>query len=90
MNNSKYKDAYLNCFPRTGKNGTLKDFLKGTRLEGKLAMKTGSLNGVQCYAGYKLDENSNPSHVVVIMVNHYFCSKSEIRAAIAQMLLKTF
>lgn len=90
MNNSKYKDAYLNCFPRSGKNGTLKDFLKGTRLEGKLAMKTGSLNGVQCYAGYKLDENSNPSHVVVIMVNHYFCSKSEIRAAIAQMLLKTF
>jgi D-alanyl-D-alanine carboxypeptidase/D-alanyl-D-alanine-endopeptidase (penicillin-binding protein 4) len=68
----------------------LKDFLKGTRLEGKLAMKTGSLNGVQCYAGYKLGENSNPSHVVVIMVNHYFCSKSEIIAAIAQMLLKTF
>lgn len=90
MYNSKYKDQYISCFPRSGKNGTLKSFLKGTRLEGKLAMKTGSMNGVQCYAGYKLDENSNPTHVVVIMVNHFFCQRSDLRSAIEKMLLKTF
>ena len=90
MYNSKYKDQYLYCFPRAGKNGTLKNFLNGTRLEGKLAMKTGSMNGVQCYAGYKLDDNSNPTHVVVIMVNHFFCQRSDLRSAIAKMLLNTF
>ena len=87
---SKYFDAYLSCFPRSGVNGTLKSFLKGTRLEGKLAMKTGSMNGVQCYAGYKLDNNSKPTHIVVIMVNHFFCDRSTLRDAIGKMLLKTF
>lgn len=90
MYKSKYKDDYLSCFPRSGKNGTLKSFLKGTRLEGKLAMKTGSMNGVQCYAGYKIDDNGTPTHVVVIMVNHFFCNRSDLRSAIEKMLLNTF
>lgn len=88
MKNSKYSDDYISCFPRAGKNGTLKNFLKGTRLEGRLAMKTGSMNGVQCYAGYKLDENSKPTHIVVVMVNHFFCQRADLRSAIAKMLLE--
>lgn len=89
IRNSEYCSAYINCFPRSGQSGTLKNFLKGTRLEGKLAMKTGSMNGVQCYAGYKLDDNDNPTHVVVVMVNNFFCQRSDLRAAIAKMLLQT-
>lgn len=32
-------------------------------------MKTGSMSGIQCYAGYKLDENYEPTHIVVVMMN---------------------
>lgn len=87
MSKSEYIDAYISCFPRAGRNGTLKNFLKGTKLEGKLAMKTGSMNGVQCYAGYKLDENSKPTHIIVVMVNHFFCQRADLKNAIAKMLL---
>lgn len=88
MYNSPYKKNYINLFPRAGVNGTLKSFLKGTKLEGKLAMKTGSMNGVQCYAGYKINESEEPTHIIVIMVNNFFCHRSTLKAEIEKLLLK--
>lgn len=90
MYNSKYRDSYIECFPRSGINGTLKTFLSRSHLEGKLALKTGSMNGVQCYAGYKLDDNNEPTHTVVIMVNHFFCKRRELKKAIENLLINTF
>lgn len=90
MYNSKYRDSYIECFPRSGINGTLKTFLSKSHLEGKLALKTGSMNGVQCYAGYKLDDNNEPTHTVVIMVNHFFCKRHELKKAIENFLINTF
>ena len=75
MANSNYRETYVNYFPLAGKDGTMKNFLKGSKLEGKIALKTGSMNGVQCYAGYKLDSNNNPSHTIVIMINNFFCKR---------------
>ena len=90
MYNSEYCDLYTNCFPRSGIDGTLKNFLKKTHLEGKLALKTGSMNGVQCYAGYKLNDCLRPTHIVVIMVNNFYCKRSELKATIENFLLETF
>lgn len=91
---SMAKDAkgstYLSFFPRVGREGTVKSLLAKTKLEGKLALKSGSVNGVQCFAGYKLDANGKPSHVVVVMVNNFFCSRDQVRAAIERWLLETF
>ncbi len=89
MNNSPYIDRYVRLFPVSGRTGTLKNFLNGTRLEGCLAMKTGSMNGVQCYAGYKIDDNYKPTHIVIVMVNHFFCQRASLRAEIEKMLLNT-
>jgi D-alanyl-D-alanine carboxypeptidase/D-alanyl-D-alanine-endopeptidase (penicillin-binding protein 4) len=58
-----------------------------TRLSGKLVLKTGSMNGVQCYAGYKIDDNGNPTHVVVIMANSFFGTRADLRTAISNLLL---
>ena len=80
----------MSFFPKAGKDGTMKGFLAKTPLQGKIAMKTGSVNGVQCYAGYKLGVNGKPTHVVVIMVNNFFCSRQSLRKAIEAMLTKTF
>lgn len=82
--------TYASFFPRAGMEGTLKSFLKKTRLKGRLALKTGSVAAVQCYAGYRLDWEGKPTHVVVIMVNGFFCPRAQLRSSIEKFLLKTF
>lgn len=82
--------SYVSLFPLVGREGTVKTLLKGTRLEGQLALKSGSMNGVHCYAGYKLDRDGRPTHAVVILVNDFFCKRAEVRDAIATFLKKQF
>jgi D-alanyl-D-alanine carboxypeptidase/D-alanyl-D-alanine-endopeptidase (penicillin-binding protein 4) len=77
----------VSLFPVAGKTGTVKSFMLNTRLSGKLVLKTGSMNGVQCYAGYKIDDNGKPTHVVVIMANSFFGTRADLRAAISNLLL---
>lgn len=82
--------TYLSFFPLVGKEGTVKPFLKGTALQEKLALKTGSLNGVHCYAGYKINNAGKPTHAVVILVNDFFCKRGEVRESIASFLKRQF
>lgn len=87
---SMWRDPYYASFmPLAGLQGTLKHLLPGTPLEGMLAMKTGSMNGVQCYAGYKLDEEYNPTHAVVIMMNR-MADRSAARREVAGLLKALF
>lgn len=79
--------TYVSLFPRAGHDGTMRNFLKSTRLEGKIAMKTGSMRGVQCFGGYMLDDNGKPSHSIVVLVNGFTCDRSQVKGAIASMLL---
>lgn len=81
---------YVSFFPLAGQEGTLKKFLVDTPLDSYLAMKTGSMNGIQCYAGYKLDDDFAPTHVVVVMVNDFKCDRAYLRAQIEKMLLEVF
>ncbi len=81
---------YVALFPLAGCDGTVKKLLRSTRLAGKLALKSGSMMGVLCYAGYKLDANNKPTHAVVIMVNGFFCPAAEVRKSIQNYLLQTF
>lgn len=82
--------TYVGIFPRVGVNGTVKGLLKGTPLAGKLAFKSGSMNRVQCYAGYALNAQGRPTHAVVIMVNNFSCDRPRVKKAIEDLLLKTF
>lgn len=88
MAKSDMAETYVSFFPVAGKSGTMKSYLAKTRLSGKLAVKTGSMNGVQCYAGYMFDDDGNPTHVVVFLANSFFCSRSELRTALQDFLLK--
>lgn len=80
---------YVSFFPLAGQEGTLKRFLKDTPLDSYIAMKTGSMNGIQCYAGYKLDDDYAPTHVVVVMLNG-FSSRASAKDKAAKMLLEIF
>ena len=82
--------TYASFFPLAGQEGTLKKFLASTELDSYIAMKTGSMNGIQCYAGYKLDDDYAPTHVVVIMMNDLPKNRDKAKKAAEKMLLEIF
>ena len=81
---------YASFFPLAGQEGTLKKFLAGTSLDSYVAMKTGSMRGIQCYAGYKLDDDYIPTHVIVIIMNDITNSRDRAKKAAEDMLLSIF
>ncbi|MCM1377553.1 MAG: D-alanyl-D-alanine carboxypeptidase [Prevotella sp.] len=81
---------YVSFFPLAGQEGTLKNFMKGSRLDSYLALKTGSMTGIQCYAGYLLDEDFAPTHTVVIIVNNLRADRSILRKHLSDFLLSIF
>ena len=80
---------YVSFFPLVGEEGTVSKFLKGTALQGYMALKTGSMNGIQSYAGYVLDEEFMPTHVVVVMTNN-LKNRENYRKALSDFFLKIF
>lgn len=70
--------------------GTLKKFLAETPLDSYVAMKTGSMRGIQCYAGYKLDDDYMPTHVIVIIMNDIEKSRDKAKREAEKMLLSIF
>lgn len=91
MAHSSVADGYLRLFPRAGRDGTLRNFMKGTPLEVRLALKTGSMRGVQSYAGYLFDPvTGRPSHVIVFIANNFSCSRGALRAEFSRLLQTLF
>lgn len=80
---------YASFFPLAGAEGTLKRFLADTELAEWVALKTGSMKGIQCYAGYKLDEDYAPTHVVVVIMNE-MGDRGAARSEVERLLLRTF
>ena len=81
---------YVALFPLAGVEGTVRSLLAKTPLSGKMALKSGSMNSVVCYAGYKLNDDGKPTHAVVIMVNGFGCSASAVRKAVSVYLQNRF
>ena len=90
LNHMSGNATYASFFPLAGQEGTLKKFLAETPLDSYIAMKTGSMKGIQCYAGYKLDEDYVPTHTVVIIMNDIVGKRDRVRKAAEKMLLDIF
>lgn len=85
---SKNSSVFLGTFPQAGKDGTVRNVLKGTRLEGKVFVKSGSIGDVQCFAGYYID--GDEKYAFTIMVNKYNAPRNQVVRAIEQLLLGVF
>ncbi len=81
-------EEYASFFPLAGQEGTMKRMFKDTPLDSYVALKTGTMRGVRCLAGYKLDEDFAPTHAIVIIAND--ASSGAVNAAAQKMLLKLF
>lgn len=82
---SKYASVYKAAFPLAGREGSVSGFLKGTALEGKLKLKSGSVQSVTSYAGYY--EHNGKSYVVVLIVNNADANRNQIRKDMENFLL---
>lgn len=87
-NKSTYAESFDESLPKAGKEGTVRNFLKGTRLEGKVVVKSGSIAKVQCFAGYYI--NGQKKYAFTVMVNNFNGSHRETVKAIETMLLNIF
>lgn len=84
-NQSSVSATFFNSLPKAGQEGTLKYFLRDSRLTGKVSAKSGSIGGVQCYSGYLID--GEKKYAFAVMVNKFSGTRNEVRNAIEQFLL---
>ena len=84
-NQSDQSQVFLHSLPRAGMEGTVSNFLRGTPLAGRMWVKSGSIFGVQAFAGYILD--GEREYAFTILVNNFNGTRVQVRAAIEQFLL---
>jgi D-alanyl-D-alanine carboxypeptidase/D-alanyl-D-alanine-endopeptidase (penicillin-binding protein 4) len=88
MSHAAEAETYLNSLPLAGKEGTVKNFLKGTHLEGAVRLKSGSMTAVRCYAGYV--HYGERRYAVAMLVNSYTCPAATIVHALERLFLELF
>lgn len=83
MQGSPAFPAFLESLPAPGQ-GTLST----VRLqdEGRIRMKSGSMDGVLCYSGYILDSGGNPSYTFSILTNNATSKVGEVRRSLMGFL----
>ncbi|MFI3239634.1 MAG: D-alanyl-D-alanine carboxypeptidase/D-alanyl-D-alanine-endopeptidase [Bacteroidales bacterium] len=85
---TSYTFEYPSLFPLAGVEGTVKSLLAKTDYSGLFAVKSGSMRGVQSFAGYY--PVHNPRYVVVVIVNNYRGSRKVLYQNIADLLENSF
>lgn len=85
---SPHKDAFFQSLPVAGVDGSVRNFLKGTSLEGKAHIKSGSMSRVKGYAGYINKEGKR--YVFALFVNNYACEGKVINQDIERLLVALF
>jgi len=85
MARSPHAEAYGNSLPVFGIDGTLRNRLRDTPVQGNGSAKTGSLYRVSAIAGY-LTTRSGRKLVFAILMNHYNAPASDARALQDQII----
>ncbi|MBD5232026.1 MAG: D-alanyl-D-alanine carboxypeptidase/D-alanyl-D-alanine-endopeptidase [Bacteroidales bacterium] len=83
-------EVYASFFPLAGQEGTVRNLFKNTQLDSYVALKTGTMRGVRCLAGYKLDDEFAPTHAIVIIANDCPGGAAAVNKAAQKMLLDIF
>lgn len=79
---------YSQLLPRAGYEGSVKRLMRKTPLRGKITLKSGSMGGVQCYAGYY--PARNPRYAVAVMVNNFSESRHDVVAQVQRLFIDLF
>jgi len=82
----QHDEDFCNSLPVAGLSGTIKLFLKKTRLESNARLKTGTTKSVCAYAGY-VTGSDNHTYAVALIVNNHKSQLVALRKNIEKMLL---
>ena len=85
---SAVSDAFIASLPQAGIEGSVRNFLKGSKLQGKARLKSGGITGVRSYAGYITKDGK--TYAVAVFSNNYSCPMSRMTRALAKLLLQLF
>jgi D-alanyl-D-alanine carboxypeptidase/D-alanyl-D-alanine-endopeptidase (penicillin-binding protein 4) len=80
--------VFVESIPRAGIEGTVRNTLKDSKLQGNIRLKSGSMSRVRSYAGYVTKDGKTYS--IAVMVNNFSCKQSQIKTDIEQLLLALF
>lgn len=85
---SKVSEAFRASLPEVGVEGSVRNFLKGTKLQGKAQLKSGGITGVRCYVGYIT--KGEKQYAVALFSNNYTCSMRDMTKGLERLLLRLF
>lgn len=78
----------IDKLPQAGREGSVRSFMSRQPLPGVLRLKSGSMSGVLCYAGYY--QHAGKVYAVVLMSNHHKCKNSTVRSKYERLLRDIF
>lgn len=87
-NESPEADTFIASLPLAGREGSVRNFLKGSPLEGKARLKSGSLSRVRCYAGYITA--GGRTYALALLVNSYNGTSRQMTRLIEELLIGLF
>lgn len=85
---SEVSNTFIASLPQAGVDGSVRNFLKGTSLQGKARLKSGGISRVRSYAGYVTKDGK--TYAVAIFANNYACSMSQMTKELEKLLLQLF
>ena len=85
---SAVSDAFIASLPQAGIEGSVRNFLKGSKLQGKARLKSGGITGVRSYAGYITKDGK--TYAAAVFSNNYSCPMSRMTRALEKLLLQLF
>ena len=85
---SAVSDAFIASLPQAGIEGSVRNVLKGSKLQGKAHLKSGGITGVRSYAGYITKDGK--TYAVAVFSNNYSCPMSRMTRALEKLLLQLF
>lgn len=85
---SAVSDAFIASLPQAGIEGSVRNFLKGSKLQGKAHLKSGGITGVRSYAGYITKDGR--TYAVAVFSNNYSCPMSRMTRALGKVAVTTF
>ena len=80
-----FSGAFYQSLPLAGREGTVASFLKGSVLDGKARVKSGSITNVQAYSGYI--EHGGKNYAFTIIINNFRGTRPVLRKQIERLLV---
>jgi D-alanyl-D-alanine carboxypeptidase/D-alanyl-D-alanine-endopeptidase (penicillin-binding protein 4) len=85
---SPYATIFVESIPKAGLEGTVRNTLRNTPLQGNMRLKSGSMSRVRSYAGYVTKDGKTCT--VAVLVNNFSCKQSQMKTDIEQLLQGLF